>query len=224
MKKILILFISAFSLLSCSSDDSSSGTVNSYSDFEQVIYRFQFRLNPDVTAACGDETNYPEARTSYAFAIENDYIHLFDSNTNSILGSFINDETNSTPSISEIDDFSESHIHSVVSVNKIPLRNVNYNHDFSFFESIDDVITVDVDVTGLNYFNVSARYKYEKKHINDNEFTDAWCSNGIISGTLHDIEMLEYGFDNNLTDYLDYAFVTYEIQGNKLIIFDEFQL
>lgn len=227
MKKITLLLITIITLSACSSDDTSSGAVNSYSDFEEVIIRFRFTKSPDLDDYPSSDSDYSKIRTSIAWLIEEidyeaeDYLSSWE--ISGLLNNTIDDEVSEIPSLDVLHSFNEDK-YRIVFANKIPLRNSNHEHDFSFFNSLDDVKTIDVDVTGIDYFEITGSDVGYQQY---NDFAnDTWFEFGesLISSTLHDVDMIEIGFNNNLTEYLDYAFGTYEIQGNKLIIYHDWEL
>ncbi|TQO36599.1 hypothetical protein GQ41_1177 [Arenibacter algicola] len=225
MKKIGILLFCIITLTACStSEDSSSEIVNKYSDFEQITLRIRITKNPDT-----DYTNindngveiFPEIKQNVAITINNTW-DIDNNDTGVIAHSIIDDYSNLTPSIQVLNDFDEDYIHAIVQVNMIPLVNLNNEHDFSYFDSLNHILTADVDVTGLNYFKVTAYGEHYYRFDGDNNWGSS--SSFLWVNYWHDEETLIDGYNNNLIEYLEDTFDGYEINGKSLIIYYDLEI
>lgn len=225
LKKITLLFIAIITLSACSSDDSSSGSVNSYSDFEQVTLRVRITKNPDITGYTNIYDNgveiFPEVKQNVAITVNNTW-DIDNNETGTIAHALINDDSNFTPSVQIINDFDEEYMHAVVHANMVPLVNINNEHDFSYFDSLDNVITTDIDVTGLNYFEVTAYGKHYYRFDGDNYWGST--TSFYIVNYWHDEEMIADGYNNDLIAYLEDSFDDYEINGTSLIIYYDLEI
>ncbi len=217
--KYLILFIITALATGCSSNDDSNGnpSFNSFNDFNRVIVRYQFYLNPDVNANCNNDS---ELRVNFATGVfKTDGLSSGEQYPlqHGYLESVLTDaETNPTPGISLIENGISENFEKVILVNKVGVRLENNTHDFSYFESLNDTIQIDIDVKGLSFWDTSSNYKYERKQ--NNEFLE--CRSGIITGT----EYADYYIDEDFTlqDYLDNFILegNYKIVDNNLILLE----
>lgn len=224
MKKFTLLLISILTLSACSSsDDSSSVTVNNFSDFEEVTLRVRITKNPDI-----DYTDiyhngveiFPEVKQNVAITINNTW-DITNNETGVIAHALINDNSNLTPSIQVLNDFDEEYIHAIVHANMIPLVNLNNEHDFSYFNSLEHVLMTDIDVTGLSYFEVTA-YGEHYYRLEGNNYWGSSSSFYWVNWWF-DTEELEFGYNNNLIEYLEDGF-DYEINGSSLILYYDLEI